>query len=292
MGYTAGMFHLFTHAFFKALLFLCAGVIIHRVHSNEMKDMGGLRRVLPLTHICFLIACLAISGIPPFAGFFSKEEILQSAWNANKLVYGIGLFTSGLTAFYMFRLYFSVFWARPVLAGHGEHGEHGEAPFVEKLALVILAIGSVFAGWVPFSRFVTYDGIPQEGHGVGGGAVAPIAIALVGIGLAAYLYRVASERPARAAAALKGVYRFAYHKFYIDEVYTFVTKKIIFHFIGRPAAWIDRNVVDGLMNLLAKVTARVSAAIKGFQSGKVQDYAIYFFAGIAGLAILFIYIYT
>ncbi|MDP4252982.1 MAG: NADH-quinone oxidoreductase subunit L, partial [Bacteroidota bacterium] len=113
LGYMASMFHLFTHAGFKALLFLCAGVIIHRVHSNEMNAMGGLRRQLPLTHICCLIACLAISGIPPFSGFFSKEEILLAAWQSNKLIYGVGLFTSGLTAYYMFRLYFSIFWRGP-----------------------------------------------------------------------------------------------------------------------------------------------------------------------------------
>ncbi len=305
------MFHLFTHAFFKALLFLCAGVIIHRVHSNEMKDMGGLRKVMPVTHICFLIACLAIAGIPPFSGFFSKEDILLAAWHANKFVYWIGLFTSGLTAFYMFRLYFSVFWARPVMEGHVDHGEHGrrgggeqhggrgearrgrgEAPGVEKLPLLVLAIGSLLAGLIPFSRFVTFNGVPQEGHGVSMFGVPPIVIALIGMGFAAYLYRVANERPERMTKSLGGIYQLAYRKFYIDEVYTFVTKKVIFHFIGRPAAWIDRNVVDGFMNLLARMTARISAAIKGFQSGKVQDYALYFFAGIAGLAILFIYIYT
>jgi len=289
LGYTAAMFHLFTHAFFKALLFLCAGVIIHRVHSNEMKDMGGLRKSMPLTHGCFLIACLAIAGIPPFAGFFSKEEILLAAWHANKVIYGIGLFTSGLTAFYMFRLYYSVFWRRPGLAGHG-HRE--EAPFVMKLPLILLAIGAVFAGWVPFSRLVTYDGTPQEGRGISGFAVFPVALALIGIAIAAYLYKRESDRPGRVAAAVKGLYRIASHKFYIDEVYLFITKKVIFNLIGRPAAWIDRNVVDGLMNLLAAATAAVSTAIKRFQSGRVQDYAMYFFAGIAGLAIIFIYLYT
>jgi len=196
----------------------------------------------------------------------------------------------------MFRLYFSVFWGRPLRDGDGAHGEapgHGrEAPFTEKLPLVILALGAVFAGWVPFSRLVTYDGTPQETHGVGVFAIAPVAMALIGIGLAGYLYRKESDRPAKTAAAFGGLYRFAYHKFYIDEVYSFITKKIIFNLIGRPAAWIDRNIVDGLMNLLATVTARISAEIKGFQSGKVQDYALYFFAGIAGLTVLFIYIYT
>jgi NADH-quinone oxidoreductase subunit L len=102
LGYTASMFHLFTHAFFKSLLFLGAGAIIHFVHSNDMNDMGGLRKYLPITHISFLIACLSISGIPPFSGFFSKEEILLAAWNQNKIIYSIALITSGLTAFYMF----------------------------------------------------------------------------------------------------------------------------------------------------------------------------------------------
>src|SRR5436190_1245668 len=101
LGYMASMFHLFTHAFFKSLLFLCAGAVIHVVHSNEMKDMGGLRKLMPLTHIAFLIACLSIAGIPPFSGFFSKEEILTAAYNSNKFIYGIGVFTSMLTAFYM-----------------------------------------------------------------------------------------------------------------------------------------------------------------------------------------------
>ena len=297
LGYTASMFHLFTHAFFKALLFLCAGVIIHRVHSNEMKDMGGLRKLLPLTHGCFLIACLAIAGIPPFAGFFSKEDILLAAWHANKFVYGIGLFTSGLTAFYMFRLYFSIFWGHPLRDAGGDlprdsSGHHEEAPFTMKLPLVILALGALFAGFMPFSRLVAYGGTPQETHGIGVFAIAPVLLALIGVFIAGYLYRKESNRPEKAAAVFGGLYKFVYHKFYIDEVYSFITKKIIFNLIGRPAAWIDRNIVDGMMNLLATVTARISMGIKGFQSGKVQDYALYFFAGIAGLTVLFIYIYT
>jgi len=285
-GYTASMFHLFTHAFFKALLFLCAGVIIHQVRSNEMKGMGGLRKTMPLTNVCFLVACLAIAGIPPFSGFFSKEEILLAAWRTNKLVYGIGLFTSGLTAFYMFRLYFSIFWNKP------PEGHAHKIPLVESVPLVILAVGAAFAGIVPFWRLMNPAGAPEAGSVFGSLAIAPVTLALLGIGIAAYLYRVASDRPARAAAAFRGLYKFAYHKFYIDEVYTFITKKIIFNLIGRPAAWVDRNIVDGLMNGLAALRAWVSAAIKRFQSGKVQDYALYFFMGIAGLAVIFIYLYT
>ncbi|MBN9381537.1 MAG: NADH-quinone oxidoreductase subunit L [Chitinophagaceae bacterium] len=289
LGYTAGMFHLFTHAFFKALLFLCAGVIIHKVHSNEMRDMGGLRRSMPLTHGCFLIACLAIAGIPPFSGFFSKEEILLAAYRANKFVYVIGLLTSCLTAFYMFRLYFSVFWWRE---GGVSAGDHGEGPASMKIPLVVLAAGALLAGFVPFSRLVTFDGAAMDTPGVGVFAIAPVMLAILGILLAGYLYRKESDRPRKAAGVFGVLYKLAYHKFYIDEIYSFVTKKIIFNLIGRPAAWIDRNIVDGLMNSLAGVTARISAGIKGFQSGRVQDYVLYFFAGIAVLAVLFIYIYT
>ena len=116
LGYMASMFHLFTHAFFKSLLFLGAGSVIHMVHSNEMKDMGGLRKLMPITHASFLIACLAIAGIPPFAGFFSKEEILTAAFHENKLIYGVALFTAALTSFYMFRLYFNIFWSKDAAA--------------------------------------------------------------------------------------------------------------------------------------------------------------------------------
>jgi len=288
LGYSASLFHLFTHAFFKALLFLCAGVIIHAVHSNEMKDMGGLRKMLPLAHVCFLIACLAIAGIPPFAGFFSKEEILTAAWNSDKLIYAIGLLTSGLTAFYMFRLYFSVFWNKPA-TGHPH-----KLPFSESQPLVILAVGAVFAGFIPFSRLMLsrVDPSDRPHEAIGLNAVPPVVIAMLGIAIAARLYYNANDRPAKLAHAFRSAYTLAYRKFYIDELYLFVTKKIIFNLIGRPAAWIDRHIVDGLMNGLATLTARISSLVKGLQSGKVQDYAWFFFIGIAGLAVLFIYIVT
>ena len=114
LGYTGSMFHLFTHAFFKSLLFLGAGAVIHFAHSNDIRDLGGLRKLMPVTHMSFLIACLAIAGIPPFSGFFSKEDILMAAYHSSKLIYAIAVLTSALTAFYMFRLYFSVFWKRDI----------------------------------------------------------------------------------------------------------------------------------------------------------------------------------
>lgn len=185
LGYTASMFHLFTHAFFKSLLFLCAGVVIHLVHSNEMKDMGGLRKQMPLTHIAFLIACLAIAGIPPFSGFFSKEEILFAAYQSNRLIYAVGVFTSMLTAFYMFRLYFNIFHNKePYTALH-----HGEGIFSMKLSLVILAVCTAFAGFIPFSSFVTSDGLPFETHLDIAFSALPVILSLAAILFAARLYR-------------------------------------------------------------------------------------------------------
>ncbi|HMH22336.1 MAG TPA: NADH-quinone oxidoreductase subunit L, partial [Puia sp.] len=311
LGYTASMFHLFTHAFFKSLLFLCAGAIIHAVHSNEMNDMGRLRKSMPITHISFLIACLAISGIPPFAGFFSKEEILLAAFRSNKLVYATGLLVSGLTAFYMFRLYFSIFWKKAAPQGraiaaadyanaapiHGAHAgaahghSHGEGTLTMKLPLIILSVCTLLAGFIPFSRLVTTDGLPAESHMDLAFSAAPVAFALIGILIAAILYKKENDKAARIVVSLGGLYRGAYRKFYIDELYIFITKKIIFNLIGRPAAWIDKHVVDGLMNSLASVTAKISEGIKGIQSGKIQSYTLYFFCGIAGLAVLFIYLW-
>ncbi|HEX7846746.1 MAG TPA: NADH-quinone oxidoreductase subunit L [Chitinophagaceae bacterium] len=288
LGFTASMFHLFTHAMFKALLFLGAGAVIHYIHSNEMKDMGGLRKYLPITHATFLIACLAIAGVPPFAGFFSKEEILLAAYHNNPVIYWIALITSGLTAFYMFRLYFSIFWNKQADL-HGE--KHGEGGFSMILPLVILGIAAVFAGFIPFGKYVSSDGAPLAAHFDIAFSVAPVVLGLTGIFTAMWLYKKQNDRPAKLAASLGGLYKAAYRKFYIDEIYVFITRKIIFNLIGRPAAWFDRNVVDGMINLTGNTTQAVSEGIKKIQSGKVQVYAICFLAGVIELAILFIYIW-
>lgn len=291
LGYTASMFHLFTHAMFKALLFLGAGAVIHYVHSNEMKDMGGLRKKLPITHFTFLVACLAIAGVPPFAGFFSKEEILLAAYNSNTAIYWIALITSGLTAFYMFRLYFTIFWNK----AQGEHSaaanKHGEGGLVMMLPLVLLAVGAAGAGFIPFGEFVSTDGKALESHFHLSFSLAPVALGLAGILAALWMYAKANDKPARLAASLGGLYKAAYHKFYIDELYLFITKKVLFNLVGRPAAWFDRNIVDGLMNLTGNSTVLVSEGIKKFQSGKVQQYAIFFLGAVVLLAVLFIYVW-
>jgi len=286
LGFTASMFHLFTHAMFKALLFLGAGVVIHFIHSNEMKDMGGLRKYLPVAHITFLVACLAIAGVPPFAGFFSKEEILLAAYNSNPTIYYIALVTSGLTAFYMFRLYFSIFWNKEAHV-HTEH--HHKTSLVMSLPLVVLAIGAALAGFIHFGEFVSSDGQPLESHFNPVFSIAPVTIGLIGIAIAWILYKKENDKPERIASAFSAIYTAAYRKFYIDEIYLFITKKVVFNIVGRPAAWFDRNVVDGMVNATGNATATLSARIKKIQSGKVQAYAIYSLAGVILLAVLFIY---
>ena len=187
----------------------------------------------------------------------------------------------------MFRLYFSIFWNKEAHL-HGDH--HGEGTFSMKLPLVVLGVCTLVAGLLPFGGWVTSDGKPLETHISIAFSAAPVALALLGIGLASAWYKTASPVPDRVAASLGGLYKSAYRKFYMDEVYLFVTKKILFNLVGRPAAWIDRNIVDGAMNEMASGTAWLSAFIKGWQSGKVQQYALYFFGGVMLLAVLFIYV--
>ena len=286
LGYTASMFHLFTHAFFKSLLFLCTGAVIHMIHSNEIKDMGGLRKIMPLTHICFLIACLAISGIPPFSGFFSKEEILLAAFHKNKMIFATGLITSGLTAFYMFRLYFLIFWRKTCHAT-----PHSEGTISMKMPLLILSVFAIISGFVPFGRFISADGANLDSTVHLIFSIGPVAIALFGLSAAAALYKKENDRAARIAGFLGNFYKSAYDKFYVDEFYIFITKKIMYNLIGRPAAWFDKHIVDGLMNGLASVTSFFSELIKRFQSGRIKLYALYFFGGVGALVLIFIYLW-
>lgn len=292
-GFTASMFHLFTHAMFKALLFLCAGAVIHYLHGNELNDMGGLRKRMPVTHLTFLVACLAISGIPPFSGFFSKEEILLAAYHGNALIYYIALITSGLTAFYMFRLYFGIFWNKPTPTSLKNTGgeAHGEGGIAMMLPLILLGIGAAAAGFIPFGKFVSSDGLPLTSSFHVNFSIIPVLLGITGILVAMRLYKKQNNSAEKIASSLGSLYKAAYHKFYIDEVYLFVTRKILFNLVGRPAAWFDRNIVDGMINLTGNTTQNISESIKKIQSGKVQQYAIYFLAGVIGLAILFIYIW-
>jgi NADH-quinone oxidoreductase subunit L len=282
-GFTASMFHLTTHAFFKALLFLGAGAIIHAVHTNEMEGMGGLRKSMPITHITFLLGCLAIAGIPPFAGFFSKEAILSAAHHGNLPIYYMAVFTSALTSFYMFRLYFRIFWYNAPEADAHNHEKH---TWAMNIPLIILALGAVFAGFIPFGELVSADGKAVELPVHIAACILPVTVGLLGIIVAAVLYMKKSDVPDKISNAMGGFYRAAYSKFYFDEIYIFITKKIIFNLIGRPIAWFDRNVVDGAMQGSASLSMSVSRGIKKLQSGQVQSYAMYFLGGIIVLVVL------
>ncbi len=158
------------------------------------------------------------------------------------------------------------------------------------LPLILLAIGAAGAGFIPFGNFISTDGTPLKSDFHIEFSMAPVALGLTGIFTAMWLYKKENERPAKLAASLGGLYKLAAHKFYIDEVYFFVTKKVLFNLIGKPAAWFDKNVVNGMVNLTGRATQGISNAIKKFQSGKVQQYAIYFLAGVIVLAVLFIYV--
>ncbi|MBQ0116148.1 MAG: NADH-quinone oxidoreductase subunit L [Bacteroidales bacterium] len=289
LGYMASMFHLFTHAMFKALLFLCAGAIIHAVHSNENSDMHGLHKYMPITSIAFLIGCLAIAGIPPFAGFWSKDEILVACYEKG-LGWGIWMsMVAGLTAFYMFRIYFLIFhWKE-----HKVHTEHkpSDQVWTMTLPLIILATVSIVAGFVPMHDLVTWDGAALHTQLNWTVAGTSVAIACVGIGLAFVMYYKENPLPSKMKNAFSGLWTAAYHRFYMDELYQFITHKVIFQAICVPIAWFDRHIIDGFMNLLANATSQASYSIRRMQSGSVQAYVYLYFIGallLAGVTMVFV----
>ena len=290
LGYMASMFHLFTHAMFKALLFLGAGCIIHAVHSNEMSAMGGLRRYMPVTHATFLIACLAIAGIWPLSGFFSKDEILTACFAFSPVMGWVMTGIAGLTAFYMFRLYYNIFWGRENRELHAAHRPH-EAPLTMTLPLLFLSAVTCVAGFIPFGKLVSSDGTAYAIHIDRGVAGVSLCVAAAAIALATWMYLRERQTAANALAArFRGLHKAAYHRFYIDEVYQFVTHRVIFACISAPVAWFDRHVVDGLMNMLARATNGAAYVIRDMQSGSVQRYCIWFLGGALGLTIFLLLI--
>ena len=286
LGYMAGMFHLFTHAMFKALLFLGAGSIIHAVHSNEMSAMGGLRKYMPVTHITFLIACLAIAGIPPFSGFFSKDEILTACFQFSPVMGWIMTVIAGMTAFYMFRLYYGIFWGTENKELHAAHTPH-ESPLSMTFPLLVLALITIVGGFLPFGHWVSSDGQAYDIHLDTTVMITSCVVAVIGIALATFIYSREKQPVADALARrFRGLWTAAYHRFYIDEIYQYITHKIIFGCISRPVAWWDRHVVDGFFNFLAWGANATSDSIRTLQSGRVQQYALVFLLGILILVLM------
>jgi len=314
-AYVAAMFHLMTHAFFKGLLFLGAGSVIHGLGGEQdIRRMGGLREKLPVTFRTFGVATLAIAGIAPFAGFFSKDEILSGAWlGGNRIVWGLLAGAAGLTAFYMTRLTYLVFFGR--YRGDGETWKHAhESPRTMTVPLVILAVLSFVGGWIGIPAVltggadlnvlhhwlapaITLPGAVHAGEAAGHGATAAhadagveltlvaaaLAIAVAGIGVAWRVYRTEgqAERIARAAGPLTATLRNLY---WVDELYD---RAIVrpFYAASRFFDGFDRLVVDGLVNASAFVADVTGQLVKLFQTGRVRNYALMFLVGVVALLV-------
>ena len=292
LGYMASMFHLFTHAMFKALLFLCSGAIIVIIGSNFKEYMGGLHKYMPITNICFLIGCIAISGVWPLAGFFSKDEIVSACFQFSPFLGWFMTLVSGMTAFYMFRLYYVIFWGESYYEQDPEHRRRPqEVPFIMWGPLVFLAIISIFAGWIPFGHFISATGKSAEIHlqhfHFSSVAWFSLLAAAIGIGLATWMYLPKHNPiPNILAKRMPALHKAALNRFYIDDIWQFVTHKIVFRCFSIPIAWFDRHVIDGTFNFLAWGTQEAGESIRPWQSGDVRHYAVWFITGTVALTLV------
>lgn len=273
LGFSAAMYHVFTHAFFKCMLFLGAGAIIHAVHSNDIMKMGGLKKLMPKTYWSLLAACLAIGGVFPFSGFWSKDAILLAALQSgHNITFLVGLVTGGLTAFYMFRFFFLTFHGEARSEFHDVH----EDPWMT-VPIVILTVPTITAGLLEhfFVSRVTAPFITGSGHFAHPGWLpfAASGVAFCGIGLAWLLYgKGTTEKAAFLQRAVGPLYPLVNNKFYIDEIYLFVTHKIIFGCIAAPVKWVDRAIVDGSMNLCGWLLQLGGKGVRLAQNGQLHFY--------------------
>jgi NAD(P)H-quinone oxidoreductase subunit 5 len=329
-AYSAGLFHLMTHAYFKAMMFLGSGSVIHGMEevvghdpdvAQDMRVMGGLRKYMPITAITFFIGTLAISGVPPFAGFWSKDEILASTFRANPVMWAIGFLTAGITAFYMFRMYFTTFEGefrgtdKQLLAmvkaensigkepqaqddAHGHHASKPhESPFSMTFPLMVLAIPSMLIGLLgtPLGNYFEYfihapsetiTEVPVEGFTpefllMGGSSVG---IGLIGISLAILMYLQKKIDPSAIAKSIEPLYKLSKNKWYIDEIYNSVFV-IGSRRLARQVLEVDAKIVDGVVNLAGFVTVVSGEGLKYFENGKAQFYALVIFIGVLGFVI-------
>ncbi|MFN5750480.1 MAG: NAD(P)H-quinone oxidoreductase subunit 5 [Pseudanabaena sp.] len=330
-AYGAGLFHLMTHAYFKAMMFLGSGSVIHGMEevvghdpdvAQDMRVMGGLRKYMPITAITFFIGTLAISGIPPFAGFWSKDEILASTFKANPILWGIGFLTAGITAFYMFRMYFTTFEGdfrgtdkklvsnvkaensvgkeAQVDDGHGHHhaSKPHESPITMTFPLIVLAIPSILIGLVgtPLGNYFEYfihapsekltevpvEGFTPEFFLMGGSSVG---IGLIGISFAILMYLQKKIDPSAIAKSIEPLYKLSKNKWYIDEIYEAIFV-IGSRRLARQVLEVDAKIVDGLVNLAGFVTVVTGEGLKYFENGKAQFYALVIFIGVLGFVIV------
>ncbi|YAI81254.1 MAG: NAD(P)H-quinone oxidoreductase subunit 5 [cyanobacterium endosymbiont of Rhopalodia sterrenbergii] len=327
-AYSAGLFHLMTHAYFKAMLFLCSGSVIHGMEgvvghepilAQDMRLMGGLRKYMPLTSLAFLVGTLAICGIPPFAGFWSKDEILGLAFEANPALWLVGWLTAGLTAFYMFRMYFMTFEGEfrgndqaikhQLLASSdasSPHDAHGhdyscsphESPLTMTLPLLILAVPSACIGLLGkpwdnrFEEFIFAPGeVIEEITNfdwtefliMAGNSVG---IAIIGITVASLMYLQHKIDPAAIAKRYPALYQFSLNKWYFDDVYhnVFIMKC---RRLARQIMEVDYRVIDGAVNLTGLATIVSGEGLKYLENGRVQFYALIVFGAVLGFVIVF-----
>ena len=312
-GYTAGVFHLMTHAFFKALLFLCAGAVIHNTGVQDIRQMGGLFGKMKITASTCFIACLAIAGVPPFSGFWSKDEILLAAFNHNKVLYGLSSLVAFITAFYMFRLYILTFTGKP----RDPHLHPHESPKVMTWPLIILASLSAVSGLIGspltnhwFSHFIYFH--PEHHIEVNYLVMySSIAVGLLGIAMAWLFYKACPNIPKALAENYKPIYNLLLNKYYIDEIYDTVIvrpflaltrfsfsfdSKIIDGSVNGTAtvtiwistikAWIDKYIVDGLVNLTASTVGAIGIVLRRLQSGFIQNYILLIFTSVIIIVLL------
>jgi NADH-quinone oxidoreductase subunit L len=316
-AFSAGIFHLMTHAFFKGLLFLAAGSVIHAMGGEQdMRKMGGLRKKIPWTYWTMLIGTLAIAGIPGFAGFFSKDEILSAAYMSpygSKLLWAVGILTALLTSFYMFRLIFMTFCGAPRYDEHETHVH--ESPSNMVTPLVILAVLSIVGGWFaapalwggvdyferylsPVFAFATSAGEPTSPADLAAAAslehqlmIAAIAAALLGLFLAWWMYIKRPDQPKKLAESLSAPYRLLLGKYFVDELYAAV--------IVRPLLWISRNVlwhtvderiIDGAVNGVADAARNVGEETRKTESGNTRSYAAWIVVGAVAFTSLLLWL--
>ncbi|HEY0263873.1 MAG TPA: NADH-quinone oxidoreductase subunit L [Granulicella sp.] len=312
-AYTAGIFHLMTHAFFKALLFLSAGSVIHALSGEQdMRKMGGLRKRIPVTFWTMTMGVIAIAGIPPWAGFFSKDEILYRTFTSDnpigKLLWLVGLVTAGMTSFYMFRLWFKTFFGQERFEEHADahghdahhdshaHGVH-ESPVIMTLPLAVLALLSIGGGWLPVERFLE-PVFATAGHAAEAGnsgmeitlAVVSVVVALIGL-LTAYVLYVKNPGSSTALAEkFKPVHRLLENKFYIDELYhTVIVLPLVVLTRIFLQGLVDFGLVDGSGKLAGATARGLSTLTRRIQSGNIRSYAGWLALGAAAVLIVMIF---
>jgi len=296
-AFSAGIFHVMTHAFFKALLFLGAGSVIHAMSGEQdLRKMGGLRKYTPITFITLLCASVAIAGVPPFSGYHSKDAILAAAYEYAPWMYWVGVFTAGMTAFYVFRAFVLAFfgeprWKKADAHGHDAHGGHGhdahghgephESPPSMWIPLAVLAVLSLVGGYIPIPKWLEpMFKLQEEAPGTEWTVYVSVAAGLIGIALAALFYLVSPGIPEGLARTFSLPYRWIYNKYYVDEFYdSLVVNPTIDG--SRSLLWrvMDAGAIDGIVNGAGKTVRNIGGILKRLQSGSIRSYAAWVVLG-------------